>query len=84
MAGSLPLVPPSRLQEWILFWLIQREANGQKTTGKDVFWASDVESLLAFEMITLEQTHVVPSLQDKIMQTTEIHLTDKGRHYFER
>jgi hypothetical protein len=74
----------NRLQEWILFLLIQREKNGQTTKGMDLFWPSDVEPLLDLGMIRLEQTHAIPSLQKKIMVTTIVHLTEKGRNYFER
>jgi hypothetical protein len=72
-----------RLQEWILFFLIDREKNGLVTTGRYVFWPSDMMPLEELGFITLEQSHVVPSLQNIIMATTVIHRTEKGRHYFE-
>jgi hypothetical protein len=79
---SLPS-QPTRLQEWILFFLLDREKQGLATKGKDVFWTSDVESLQECGFITLEQSNVIPSLQDKIMAATIIRLTEQGRHYFD-
>jgi hypothetical protein len=73
-----------RVCEWALFFLIDRERNGLTTKGRDLFWASDVEQLADFELVELEQSNVIPSLQKKIMGTTVIRLTEKGRHYFDR
>jgi hypothetical protein len=73
-----------RIQEWILFYLVEREKNEQITTGKDLFFAEDVEPLIELGLIRLEQSHAIPSLQNSVMATTIIHLTDSGKYYFER
>ena len=74
----------SRVQEWVVFYLIEREKNGHITKGKDLFWAEDVEPLVDLGLVKLEQSNVIPSLQKKVMGTTVIQLTDDGRTYFER
>jgi hypothetical protein len=74
----------NRLQKWILFYLIDREKRGLTTKGRDLFFRSDAEPLLDLGMIGIEQSHQVESLLKKIMVTTTIRLTEKGRNYFER
>jgi hypothetical protein len=74
----------NRLQEWILFYLIDREKRGITTKGRDLFFPSDVEPLLDLGMIEIEQSHEVDSLLKTIMVTTTVRLTEKGRNYFER
>jgi hypothetical protein len=85
MIPSPPPKPLSRVEEWILLFLVDREKSGRITKGND-FWllASDVEPLVEREFVALSQSHVIPSLQKKIMPTTVVSLTEKGRHYFER
>jgi hypothetical protein len=73
----------NRIQEWVLFFLIDRDKNGLVTKGKDVFWPSDVMPLEETGFITIEQSNVIPSLQKSIMATTVIRLTEKGKHYFD-
>ena len=82
---SPPPAPLTRLQEWILLFLVDREKSGRITKGND-FWllASDVEPLVERGFVTLSQSHVIPSLLNKIMATTVVSLTEKGRYYFER
>ena len=74
----------NRVQEWVLFFLIDRERNGLVTMGRNVLSDLDVEPLVESGFVTLEQTHAVSTLQKNIMATTVIHLTENGRHYFER
>jgi hypothetical protein len=74
----------SRVQEWVLFYLIEREKNGQITQGKDLLWPEDVEPLVDLGLVKLEQSNVIPSLQKKVMGTTIVQLTSNGRTYFER
>ena len=85
MTPSPPPQPLSRVEEWILLFLVDREKSGRTTKGND-FWllASDVEPLVERGFVSLTQSHVIPSLQNKIMATTVVSLTEKGRHYFER
>jgi hypothetical protein len=78
-----PPCSPTHLEEWILFFLADREKQGLVTKGKDVFWTSDVEPLQELGLIALEQSHAIPSLQNKVMADTTICLTEKGRHYFD-
>jgi len=66
-----------------LYFLLDRESQGLVTKGKDVFSSQDVESLQDFGFIILEQSHVIPSLQNKVMAATIIRITEKGRHYFD-
>jgi hypothetical protein len=81
---SEPPTPPTHLQEWILFYLLEREKSGRATKGNDLFWPSDVEPLVEMGLVALSQSHDVPSLQTKISGSTVVSLTDTGRHYFER
>ena len=84
MTPSPPPTPPTRLQEWILFYLLERERSGLVIKGKDLFWPSDVEPLVGMGLVTLSQSHVIPSLQSTISASTVVSLTEAGRHYFER
>jgi acyl-CoA thioester hydrolase len=72
------------LQEEILFYLIQREQEGKITKGKDLLYSKQVEPLVQLGLIRLEQSHAVPSLENSVMATTVLHLTETGRRYFER
>ena len=80
-----PPKPLSRVEEWILLFLVDREKSGRLTTGND-FWllASDVEPLVERGFVHLAQSHAIPSLQNKISASTVVELTEKGRHYFAR
>ena len=82
---SEPPAPLTRLQEWILLFLVDREKSGRITKGND-FWllASDVEPLVERGFVILDQSHAIPSLQNQISASTVVTLTDKGRYYFER
>jgi hypothetical protein len=84
MTPSLPPTPPTRLQEWILFFLIDREKSGRVTKGRDLFWPSDVEPLVSMGLVAISQSHEIPSLQITISASTVVSLTEAGRHYFER
>jgi hypothetical protein len=84
MTPSPPPTPPTRLQEWILFYLLDRENSGRVTKGNDLFWPSDVEPLVDLGLVTLSQSHAVSSLQKTVSASTVISLTESGRHYFER
>ena len=84
MIPSPPPPPPTRLQEWILFFLVDRERSGRVTTGRDLFWPSDVEPLVGMGLVTISQSHEIPSLQTTISVSTVVSLTEAGRHYFER
>jgi hypothetical protein len=85
MIPSPPPIGPTRTQEWILLFLVDREKSGRTTRGAD-FWllAEDVEPLVEMGLISLTQTHDIPSLQGKISATTVVTLTETGRHYFEK
>jgi hypothetical protein len=85
MRPSEPPKPLSRVEEWILLFLVDREKSERITRGND-FWllASDVEPLVERGFVLLTQPHAIPSLQNKISATTVVGLTEKGRHYFER
>ena len=85
MIPSEPPKPLSRVEEWILLFLVDREKSGRITKGND-FWllASDVEPLVERGFVLLTQSHAIPSLQNKISATTVVSLTEKGSHYFER
>jgi phage antirepressor YoqD-like protein len=74
----------NRLQEWILFFLLDREKNGLVTKGRDLFWPTDVQPLVEMGMIEIEQTNVIPSLQKSITASTIVRVTEKGRQYFEK
>jgi hypothetical protein len=74
----------NHLEEWILFFLIQREKLGLETKGHDLFWQRDVIPLAEAGMVELEQSNAIPSLQKEISASTVIRVTDKGRNYFER
>jgi hypothetical protein len=76
--------PPTHLEEWILFYLIERESMGLVTKGKDLLWTSDVEPLIKRGFVIITQSHDVPSLQKSITASTIVSLTEIGRHYFER
>ena len=82
---SQPPPPLTRVQEWVLLFLVDREKSGRITKGND-FWllASDVEPLVGQGFVVLTQTHAIPSLQNKISASTVVNLTEEGRHYFER
>ena len=75
---------PDRLQEWILWYLLEREKAGLVTTGRDLFWPSDVEPLVELDLVSLTQSHNVASLQRIVSATTVVTLTEAGKHYFER
>jgi len=75
---------PDRLQEWVLWYLLNREKAGQVTTGRDLFWPSDVEPLVELGLVSLTQSHDVASLQRTVSATTIVRLTVSGKHYFER
>ena len=75
---------PSRLEEWILFYLLQRERLGLTTKGGDLFWSSDVEPLVQMGFVGISQSHDILSRQEIISGSTVVSLTDKGRNYFER
>jgi hypothetical protein len=75
---------PTRLEEWILFYLLQRERLGLTTKGRDLLWSSDLQSLLQMGYVTIVQSHEIPSRQEVIAASTVVILTDKGRNYFER
>jgi hypothetical protein len=80
----MTMIEVTRLQEWVLFYLIERERNGLETKGRDLFWPSDVEPLVEMGLVSLEQSHAIPSLQKSVSASTIVRLTDAGRHYFER
>ena len=84
MTESPPPQGPSRLQEWVLWHLLERDRTGQVTKGNDIFWPSDVEPLVEMGLVTLTQTHCIPSLQKTVSGSTVIGLTEAGKHYFER
>jgi hypothetical protein len=87
MTTQIPSEPPgplTRVQEWILLFLLDREKSGRITKGNDVWLlASDVEPLVERGFVTLDQSHAIPSLQNQISATTVLNLTEKGRYYFE-
>jgi len=76
------------LQEWALRFVVGRERNGERTKGKDLFEASysvspnEVQELVDEGYLTLEQTNVIPSLQNAIGISTYLNLTEKSREYF--
>jgi acyl-CoA thioester hydrolase len=74
----------NQVQESILYYLIERERDGQTTKGINFLFPKEVEALAESGFVHLEQSHAVSSLQNSVMVTTIIHLTDKGRKYFER
>jgi hypothetical protein len=76
--------PPSRLERWILFYLLEREKMGLLTKGNDLLSVSDVEPLVKQGFVSITQSHDVPSLQNSIIASTVVSLTEQGRHYFER
>jgi hypothetical protein len=84
MKESPPPQGPGRVQEWILWYLIERESAGKTTKGNDVFWPQDIEPLVGLGLVSITQTHCVPSLQKTISASTVISLTETGRRYFER
>ena len=75
---------PNHLQEWILFYLRERERLGLATKGADLFWPSDVEPLLEMGFVSVEQSHEMPSRQRVISGSTLVSLTEKRRNYFQR
>jgi hypothetical protein len=84
MTPAPPPKGPDRLHEWVLWHLLEREKAGLVTRGRDLFWPSDVEPLVAMALVSLTQSHNVASLQQTVSATTIITLTEAGRHYFER
>lgn len=84
MKPALPPKGPDRLQEWVLWYLLGRAKAGLVTTGRDLFWPSDVEPLVEMGLVSLTQSHSVASLQRTVSVTTVITLTEAGKHYFER
>jgi hypothetical protein len=54
---------PTRLEEWILFYLLQRERLGLTTKGRDLLWSSDLQSLLQTRYVTIVQSYEIPSRQ---------------------
>ena len=76
--------PPTRLQEWILFYLREREKSGLATKGRDLLFPSDVEPLLEMGFVSIRQSHDIPSGQQVISPSTVVSLTETGKHYFER
>jgi hypothetical protein len=54
---------PTRLEEWILFYLLQRERLGLTTKGRDLLWSSDLQSLLQMRYVTIVQSYEIPSRQ---------------------
>ena len=84
MTPSPPPKGPDRLQEWVLWYLLERERAGMVTKGRDLFWPSDVEPLVEMGLVSLAQSHNVASLLQKVSATTIVSLTETGRHYFER
>jgi hypothetical protein len=77
---------PSRVQEWILFFLLQREKLGLETIGADLLFPNDHEfqELLDRGLVEIEQLHGVPSLQRHISASTIVRITRKGSEYFVR
>lgn len=77
--------PLTRVEEWVLLFLVDREKCGRVTKGDD-FWllASDVEPLVERGFVALTQQHAIPSMQNTISSSTLVTLTEKGRHYFDR
>jgi hypothetical protein len=77
---------PSRVQEWILFFLIQREKLSLETRGSDLLFPNDDEfqELIDRGLVEIEQLHCVPSLQRRISASTVVRLTHKGSKYFVR
>jgi hypothetical protein len=81
---SGPNRAPTRLEEWILFYLLQREKLGLTTKGRDLLWSSDLQPLLQMGFVTILQSQDIPSRHEIISASTEVSLTERGRNYFER
>ena len=84
MTPAPPPKGPDLLQEWVLWYLLQRDKAGLVTTGRDLFWPSDVEPLVEMGLVSLTQSHNVASLQRTVSVTTVVRPTEAGKHYFER
>ena len=66
----------NRVQEWVLFFLIDRERNGLVTMGRNVLSDLDVEPLVESGFVTLEQTHAVSTL---LALTPALSLGERGK-----
>jgi hypothetical protein len=84
MTPAPPPKGPDRLQEWVLWYLLQRDEAGLVTTGRDLLWPSDVESLVEMGLVSLAQSHNVAPLQRTVSATTVVRLTEAGKHYFDK